>query len=250
MLFYFLFCFFCFICSQLRRPAKKQPISRIIGIPHRLWEQMEHGGHAPDTGTRMHFTSSSSSDPLIPTTDSRVVMWSYLRQNHTKKAEALAAQVLDEARAAFNLHDEAWNTQFKLMVSNVLKHMKINLENFSPLQDPDPKSYSNHFLALVQDWMLARASRSSVLLPHEDLSSSFPVQSKQAIASAAASSSSRTTPPRVRGSSSAVASAAAAAIGIEPFPLLSLMRTLRRRDADWSPDVCFVIEHTRLVARF
>lgn len=36
---------------QLRRPPLKQPLSRIIGIPHNLWEQMEIRGHAPDTGT-------------------------------------------------------------------------------------------------------------------------------------------------------------------------------------------------------
>ena len=124
------------------------------------------------------------------------------------------------------------------MVSNVRSHMKINLESFSPLEGLQPSSCSHLFMALVQDWLLARATRSSPPLPNEDLSSSFPVQSKQAIASAAASSSSNRTPPRVRGSSSAIASAAAAAIGIEPFPLISLMRTLRRRDDDWSPEVC------------
>ena len=36
--------------SQLRRPPLKQPLSRIIGIPLNLWEQMESRGHAPDTG--------------------------------------------------------------------------------------------------------------------------------------------------------------------------------------------------------
>jgi hypothetical protein len=101
-------------CFQLRRPALKQPLSRIIGIPNCLWMQMEHDNRAPDT-------------------DSRVVMWSYLRQHHPKKAEELAVKVIDEARDLFNQHDEAWNTQLKLMVSNVRSHMKIDLECFSPL---------------------------------------------------------------------------------------------------------------------
>jgi hypothetical protein len=37
-------------------------------------------------------------------------MWSYLRQNHPKKADALAAQVIDEARSLYDQHDAAWNS--------------------------------------------------------------------------------------------------------------------------------------------
>ena len=123
------------------------------------------------------------------------------------------------------------------MLSNVLRHMKIDLETFSPFADVRPKSCSFQFLALVQDWILLRFMRSSPPLPHDDISFSFPVQSKQAIAAnTIASSPARV--PNVRGSSSAVAAATAAAIGVEPFPLISLMRCLRRRDADWPPQVC------------
>ena len=94
--------------------------------------------------------------------------------------------------------------------------------------------------------MLARATRPTPPdILSEDLSMTFPIQSKHSITAAAAaapSNSSRTrSPPVVRGSSSALASATAAAAGVDPFPLISLMRTLRRRDADWPPAVCELI---------
>jgi len=164
-------------------------------------------------------------------------MWSYLRQNHPRKAEELAGRVINEARQAYDQCDDVWNSQLKLTLSNVLSHMKVGLESFSPFSDVHPKTCSFHFLALLQDWILARKSRSSPPRPHEDIAVSLHIQSKQALASMAV----RASPPRVphvRGSSSAVASAAAAAIGVDPFPLILLMRTLRRRDADWPPEVC------------
>ena len=184
-------------------------------------------------------------------------MWSYLRQYHPKKSDLLAAQVIEEGRRAFEQRDEAWNIQLKLMLSNVCSHMKIDLTTFSPMDNVDPRTCPLQFLALVQDWLLARASCAAPPPLDDDLCIVFPVQSSKSVAAAAAAASTSRSPPRIRGSSSSVALATAAATGVEPFPLLTLMRTLKRRDADWPPEVCrgiasacvLVTRHTSHVTR-
>jgi hypothetical protein len=54
-------------------------------------------------------------------------MWSYLRQNHPKKADELAAQVIEEARALYEQGDAAWNTQVLLLLLLLLLLLQLIL---------------------------------------------------------------------------------------------------------------------------